>query len=348
MLFIWLACNDEPVIQIEYDDTPYAFRMGDFPEAQLPADNILTVEKVQLGRMLFYETRLSKDNSQSCAGCHRQMDAFNDTTRFSIGVEGLQGTRQAMSVFNMAWHSNNFLWDGRANLLRDQALLPIEDPLEMNETLENVISKLSADQMYKDQFTRAFGDDAIDESRMALALEQFMLSIVSMDSKYDQYLRGEVNLTQSEERGMNLFFTEYNPFFPDDSGADCAHCHAAPTFENDLYMNNGLDSEVEFADLGRFEATNEPSDRGKFKVTSLRNIALTPPYMHDGRFNTLEEVVDHYNTEIKISSTLDPALLATTDTGLLLDDQDKEDLINFMNTLTDWTFINNSEYANPF
>ncbi|MEL7221355.1 MAG: cytochrome-c peroxidase [Bacteroidota bacterium] len=217
----------------KYDDTPYILAYGGLPDPQLPSDNILTEQKVQLGRMLFHETLLSKNGSQACASCHLQTDGFSDPARFSIGVEGLQGKRQAMPIFNMAWHTNAFFWDGRASLLRDQALEPIEDPLEMNETLENVINKLSAEKIYRDQFVRAFDAEEITEEKMALALEQFMLSIVSFNTKYDRYLAGEVELTESEERGRLLFETEYNPFFPDFSGADCAHCHGGKNFEND-------------------------------------------------------------------------------------------------------------------
>jgi len=253
-----------------------------------------------------------------------------------------------MSVFNMAWHSNEFFWDGRALLLRDQALEPIQDPLEMNETLENVIAKLDDSEMYRDQFTRAFGSDEITSEKMGLAMEQFMLSIVSYESKYDRYLAGEVELNESEERGRLLFETEYNPFFPDQSGADCAHCHGGANFENDLYMNNGLDTDATFVDLGREEVTNNPNDRAKFKVTTLRNIALTPPYMHDGRFQTLEEVIDHYNEGIQESSTADITVLNTMETGLFLTDQDKTDLINFLHTLTDENFINKEAYQTPF
>ncbi len=348
-ILLWIACTEDPERPlVEHDTTPYILDIGDFPDPLLPEDNALTIEKVKLGRMLFYEKKLSKGNSQSCAGCHRQEHSFTDTARFSIGVEMLPGKRQAMSVFNMAWHSNQFFWDGRSNLLRDQSLKPIEDPLEMNETLENVIAKLSNEPMYRDQFVRAFGEDDITEQKMALAMEQFMLSIVSKDSKYDQYLRGELELTESEERGRVLFSTEYNPFFPELSGADCAHCHGGFNFENDLYMNNGLDLDGEFTDIGREEVTGNIADRGKFKVPSLRNIELTAPYMHDGRFTSLEEVIDHYDHGIKKSESLDLALLATTDTGLLLTDQDKTDLINFLKTLTDQTLLTNPEYSNPF
>lgn len=342
------ACdkNEDPPVTI--DETPYLLEYGALPAPDLPADNPLTVQGVELGRMLFYETMLSKDGSQACADCHRQPDGFSDTTQFSIGVEGLPGGRQAMPIFNMAWHSNEFFWDGRAHLLRDQSLLPIQDPLEMNETLDNVVAKLSDTKTYRDQFTRAFGSDEITPEKMSLAMEQFMMSIVSYDSKYDRYLAGAVELTESEERGRILYETEYNPFFPDMSGADCAHCHGGANFENDQYMNNGLDTDAEFEDMGREDVTDDPTDRAKFKVPSLRNIAVTPPYMHDGRFQTLEEVIDHYNEGIKESSTADVTVLNTKDTGLFLTDQDKEDLINFLKTLTDDTFLNNEAYKTPF
>ena len=346
-----IACNkgdDEPEVTITIDETPYVLEYGSLPDPDLPADNPLTVQGVQLGRMLFYEKMLSKDLSQSCADCHRQLDGFSDTTRFSIGVEGMPGKRQAMPVFNMAWHSNEFFWDGRAQLLRDQALLPIQDPLEMNETLENVVAKLSAEQTYKDQFIRAFGSDEITSEKIALAMEQFMLSIVSYESKYDRYLAGLEQLTESELRGLELFETEYSPFFPELSGADCVHCHGGANFENDQYMNNGLDTDADFEDFGREDVTEDPNDRAKFKVPSLRNVAVTPPYMHDGRFQTLEEVIDHYNEGIKASSTADQTVLNTMDTGLFLTDQDKQDLINFMKTLTDDTFLNKEEYKTPF
>lgn len=343
-----VACKDPVVIPIAQDTTPYTLSYGPLPEPPLPADNPLTVQGVQLGKMLFYEKMLSLDGSQACASCHRQQDGFSDTARFSIGVERLAGRRQAMPIFNLAWHSNEFFWDGRSNLLREQALKPIQDPLEMNETLENVVAKLTESQDYKDQFSRVFGSDEITSEKMALAMEQFMLSIVSYDSKFDRYKAGLVELSPSEERGRILYEMEYNPFFPLQSGADCAHCHGGSNFENDQYMNNGLDTDANMADLGREEVTGLAEDRGKFKVPSLRNIAVTPPYMHDGRFATLEEVIDHYNEGIQASATADPTVLNTRDTGLLLDEQDKTDLINFLKTLTDDTFLQNQEYASPF
>ncbi|MBR9861613.1 c-type cytochrome [bacterium] len=346
-LFV-VGCKDqESPVEVVYDDTPYSLNIGVFPTPDIAEDNPLTVQGVKLGKMLFYETKLSSDNSMSCASCHRQEHAFTDTAKFSIGVRGLEGKRQAMSVFNMAWNSNEFFWDGRAHLLRDQSLMPIQDELEMDETLESVIAKLSDDQSYRDQFIRAFGTDEITTERISKAMEQFMNSIVSHGSKYDRYLAGTDTLTESEERGRQLFFQEYNPFFPDESGADCAHCHSGDNFSNNEYMNNGLDGNV-VADKGRENVTQDAKDRAKFKVTSLRNIEVTPPYMHDGRFQTLEEVIQHYNDGLVDSETLDPALAMTMDTGLMLDDDDIKDIVAFLKTLTDDELLSNPEYASPF
>ncbi|MFT4565053.1 MAG: cytochrome c peroxidase [Saprospiraceae bacterium] len=351
---ITLSCSDDPIIdppteeEILQDTTMYKLVYGALPAPNLPEDNTMTEQGVELGRMLFYEKLLSKDGTQTCASCHRQEHGFSDSTRFSIGVEGLPGKRQAMSVFNMAWNSNEFFWDGRAHLLRDQAILPIQDELEMNETLENVLTKLNDTKIYRDQFTRVYGDDDITIDKMALAMEQFMLSIVSYDSKFDQWKAGTTELTESEERGRLLFETEYNPFFPEFSGADCAHCHGGANFENDLYMNNGLDEDSNFVDIGREAVSNDPMDRARFKVPTLRNIELTAPYMHDGRFSTLEEVVDHYNEGIHPSSTVDEAILATSETGLFLTEIDKVDLVNFLKTLTDDSFVNDQRYTDPF
>ena len=345
-IFCLISCkdDDETAETIVIDETPFVLEHGALPMPILPTDNALTVQGVQLGRMLFFEKLMSKDGTQACADCHRQPDGFSDSTRFSIGVEGLPGKRQAMPIFNMAYHSNEFFWDGRAKLLREQSLKPIQDPLEMNETLENVIAKLSNETMYRDQFTRAFGSAEITAEKMSLAMEQFMLSIVSYDSKYDQWLAGTATLTESEERGRLLFQTEYNPFFPEDSGADCEHCHGGANFENDQYINNGLDTDADFLDMGRENVTGNAADRAKFKVPSLHNIAVTAPYMHDGRFQTLAQVIDHYNEGIKESSSIDPAILNTKNTGLLLSAEDKVDLVNFLKTLTDETFLTNETY----
>ncbi len=350
LAFAFFACGEKDPVEIPatYDPTPYTLSLGTFPEPDLPADNKLTQAGVQLGRMLFYERKLSKDGSQACADCHKQADAFSDIRRFSIGVEKLLGNRQAMPVMNLAWHQNGLFWDGRAPHVRDQSLGPIQNPVEMNETLPSVVAKLQADKRYTDQFIRAFGDENVTSLRMSLAMEQFMFTMVSNNARYDQYQRGEVTLSDAEERGRKLFFSEFDPF-GSERGTECFHCHATFNFTNDQFMNNGLDSDASMTDEGRKVVTNDPTDRGKFKVPSLRNIALTAPYMHDGRFATLEEVIDHYNTGVKASSTVDELLQYNIQPGgLQMTAQDKTDLIAFLKTLTDETFRTNPAYKSPF
>lgn len=345
----FFACNPDPVDEpAVYDPTPVTVNLRDFPDPEFPTDNKPTVAGVQLGRMLFYEKLLSKDGSQSCADCHRQPDAFSDTLQFSIGVEKMNGKRQAMPVMNLAWHKNGMFWDGRAPLVRDQALKPIQDPLEMNETLANVVSKLSAEKKYTDQFIRAFGDAAVTEERIGKAIEQFEFTMISNNSKYDKWKRGETTLTESEERGRVLFFSEYDPFGTE-KGAECFHCHAGFNFTNDEYMNNGLDGDVDQKDEGRMKVTNDQTDKAKFKTPSLRNIARTAPFMHDGRFKTLEEVIGHYDTGVKNSGTVDFLLQYNLQPGgLALTTQDKSDLVAFLKTLTDTDFLTNSAFTSPF
>ena len=345
---ILTSCGPDEEPQVEYDATQYAFDFGHFPNPNLPPDNLPTNAGVQLGRMLFYEKALLNDGSIACADCHQQKDVFSDIRQFSLGVGDLEGKRQAMPVFNLAWHKNGMFWDGRSPLVRDQALKPIQDPLEMNETLENVVAKLSAMKAYRDQFIRAFGDDTITSERIGLAIEQFEFIMISNNSKFDQFQKGEAMLTESEERGRILFFQELDPFL-NQKGGECFHCHGGFNFTNDLYMNNGLDTDAGFTDLGRFAVTNDPLDKARFKVPSLRNVALTPPYMHDGRFETLEEVIEHYATGVNTSSTLDELMFHNIEPGgLQLTEQDKADLVAFLKALTDETFLNDARFSSPF
>ncbi len=343
------ACeSDDNDITVVYDPTLYAMDYGQFPDPNLSEDNIPTNAGVQLGRMLFYETALSKDGSMSCATCHIQQDMFSDIRQFSIGVEGLPGGRQAMAVFNLAWHKKGMFWDGRSPLVRDQALKPIQDPLEMNETLENAVMKLQNMKQYRDQFIRAFGDDTISSERISLAIEQFELTMISNQSKFDMVQLGQATFTASEERGRILFFQEFDPFIPQ-KGGECFHCHGGFNFTNDQFMNNGLDADADFTDMGRYVVTENANDRAKFKVPSLRNIELTPPYMHDGRFETLEEVIDHYNTGVKNSTTMDGLLFRNIEPGgLQFTPQDKADLVAFLKTLTDVDFMTDPRFSSPF
>jgi len=337
-----LGCNedgsesDSPIVN--YDPTPYELDYGYFPEPWLPPDNPLTKQGVHLGKMLFYEPMLSKNNIQTCASCHNQNNYFSDTAQFSTGVNGDLGLRHSMPIFNMAYHTHGFFWDGRADLLRHQVVFPIQDSLEMDESIENVLAKLSAASTYRNQFKRAFNTETITEEYLALALEQFMLSISSYESKYDRVQMGLETFTESEERGQEIY-----------SGpANCDQCHVGVNFENHGFENNGLDAEDEMLDFGRELATGDPNDRGKFKVPSLRNVALTAPYMHDGRFQSLEEVVEFYNSGVVHSPTINPFFFNNAEGGLELSEQDKEDLVNFMKTLTDESFPDKEEYHSPF
>ena len=305
-----------------------------FPQVKLPADNPLTQEGVALGRELFHDTRLSVNQTQSCASCHDQAHAFADARRFSLGAQQQAGKRNAMPLFNLAWQQA-FFWDGRAATLREQVLMPIQDAHEMNETLPLVIAKLSADPECVKAFDQAFGSKEITTERVAKALEQYLLTLVSQESRFDRAARQVAELTESEKRGLRLFVTEFDPK-RGLRGADCFHCHGGTLFMSQPFANNGL--ALGDDDLGRMGVTHDAADRGKFKTPSLRNIARTAPYMHDGRFATLEEVVEHYSSGVHPSATLDPNLAKHPAEGMQLTKQEKADLTAFLKTLTDETF----------
>ena len=316
--------------------TPYRFTFSKFfPQPALPLDNPLTDEGVDLGRRLFHETQLSGNNRQSCASCHQATNGFTDAKKFSLGAEGQVGTRNSMPLFNLAWKTA-FFWDGRAPSLREQVLEPIENPIEMHETLTNVVSKLRARPDYQKDFARAFGSPDLTADRIARALEQFLLTQVSSHSKFDRSLTGEVELSAEEKRGFELFHTEYDPR-REQFGADCFHCHGGALFQSQGFANNGFDAS--FSDLGRFLVTKKDGDKGRFSVPSLRNVARTAPYMHDGRFATLEEVIGHYSTGVKRSATLDPNLAKHPDGGVPLSAEDRRALVAFLKTLTDERFV---------
>jgi cytochrome c peroxidase len=291
---------------------------------------------------LFHDAKLSRNNSQSCASCHDQSKAFTDGQRYSLGESGQTGRRNAMPLVNLAW-AKEFFWDGRAKSLREQVLMPIQDKHEMNETLERVAEKLKADRDYATQFKAAFGTTDISSERIALAMEQFLLTLVSQESKFDRAARKLTTLTPQEQRGLQLFVTEHDPA-RGLRGADCFHCHGGNLFSNHQFMNNGLAELV--GDLGRLEVTKSEADRSKFKVPSLRNVALTAPYMHDGRFATLEEVIEHYNGPMHRSRTLDPNLAKHPEAGLGLSAEDKAALVAFLKTLTDEQFVSPISAAN--
>lgn len=344
------------------DPTPYVFSTpAGFPPPNLPSDNPLTVEGIELGRRLFYDPILSADSSISCGNCHAPNAAFADTSRFSKGIRGQFGYRQSMPLFNLAW-VNEFFWDGRASNLRKQIHFPIEDPIEMGERVGNVVQKLNQQQRYRKMFKKAFKASEVTDSLLFKSIEQFLLTMVSSDSKFDQWRRGEVQLSQQELYGLQIFEKEiYNTTVTDVRlippppgtlvGADCFHCHGNrnnPFFSNNFgYQNNGLD--ITPSDSGRMLVTKDPSDYGKFKIPTLRNWGFTFPYMHDGRFQTIDQVLDHYEKPNPLSPNLDPGSIGKSATyGLRLRIYERTALKAFLNTLNDTAFTTNQRYQSPF
>ena len=312
--------------------TPYAFQMSaTFPIPDLPRDNPLLTGRVELGQKLFFDTRLSVNGRQSCSTCHQPQAGFSESKRVSMGAEDQSGTRNAMTLVNLAW-KKSFFWDGRAASLREQVLQPIQNPIEMHETLTNVVAKLTRAEGYAALFTKAFGTPEVTAEKVALALENYLLTLTSFNAKFDRVLRGEETFSAEEQRGFELFSTEYDPR-RGQYGADCFHCHGGPLFQSQGFANNGLDDH--FADLGRGKISGKAADNGKFAVPSLRNVAVTGPYMHDGRFKTLAEAVAHYVNGVKRSATLDPNLAKHPDGGVPLSPADQGALVAFLATLTD-------------
>ena len=294
------------------DFTPFPIKTSRrFPAPFLPRDNPLIEERVSLGRSLFHDPRLSRDGSVPCATCHQQAKAFTDGLPFSKGIDDQLGDRNSMPLFNLAWKSS-FFWDGRAKSLREQVLQPIEDHREMAADLKTVVAKL--EKSSRSEFEKAFGPGPVTEEKIALALESFLLTLTSYDSKFDRALSDKAKLTEKEQRGMKLFFTEYEPR-SGQFGADCFHCHGGANFSDHQLHDNGLG--------------------GLFNTPSLRNLSYTAPYMHDGRFKTLEEVVAHYSGPISQTETLDPNLAKHPRAGLQLTKEDQAALTAFLKTLND-------------
>lgn len=292
-------------------------------------NNPLTYNKFILGKNLFYEKGLSSDSTISCATCHEQNHAFGPhNTAFSQGVNGQLGTRNAPAMFNLIW-SPTFMWDGGINHIETMPLAPITNPVEMNETMANVVNKLQQSPYYQNLFQQAFGTTEVTDQKLFRALACFMGMLVSDQSKYDQVKKGNATFTADESAGYQLFLNK------------CSSCHTEPLFTDYSYRNNGLDSV--FTDIGRGLITQNNADNGKFKVPSLRNIEFTYPYMHDGRFYTLNQVLDHYRQGVKQSVSLDPILT----TGIPLTNLEKIQLIAFLKTLSDYKLISNTQFYEP-
>lgn len=322
-----IGCQKE---SIEADNNLYVLKRPDyFPEITYPMEgNPITKQGFELGKKLFNDPLLSLDNTIACSNCHVKAVAFTDPQHNpSVGIFEREGSRNAPMIANMAFQSE-FLWDGGITHLDFVPIFAIENQKEMAETASGVVSKLNASSTYQQLFKQAFPlMDTITAPYMLKALSQYMLLLVSDQSKYDHYLRGEKTLEVEEAAGLSVFKNK------------CSGCHSGELFTNYAFLNNGLDTD--FTDIGRSLISAREEDIGKFKVPSLRNIMLTAPYMHDGRFKTINQVLDHYRFHVKDSPTLDNRLKTNGLPGISLTDLEVSNLISFLNTLTDRKFTSN-------
>lgn len=319
--FICLAtsCTKEkapaPVI---YDPTPFEFVIPKgFPSLRIPDDNPATIEGIALGRMLYYDPIIDKTNERACGLCHVQISSFSSDTN-------------SLPHINLAW-MNAFLWNGKVEGVLEDIML-----FEVEHFFQTDVGKLNANNTYAEAFKKAFNVAVISSREVAYALAQYVRSLASTNSKYDRFLRGEVSLTAEEEMGRTLFFSEEG---------DCFHCHGTILLTDNSFHNNGLD---ESPALGRMEITGQGKDLGKFKTPTLRNVEFTAPYMHDGRFASLEEVIDFYSEGVKWSPTVDPLMKQVQHGGVRLTEEEKSQLLAFLKTFSDTSFIHNPDFSDPF
>ncbi len=318
-------------IGIDADDVQLNIPNG-FPKPLYNfSNNKLSPEVFALGRQLFYDPILSKDNTISCATCHQGFAAFAHIDHaLSHGIDGKIGTRNVPALQNLIW-KDTYMWDGSIRSLEKQPINPITNPIEMNETMEHVVQKLQNSQFYKIMFKKAFNDSFANTSSLLKALAQFNGLMISANSKYDQFVTGKTTFSDAEKNGLNLF------------KANCSNCHKEPLFTDNSYRNNGMLPDTNLNDLGRYKVTSTLTDKYKFKVPSLRNVAMTFPYMHDGRFSRLREVLDHYTSPQKFTSNTDVSLFKIAK----LSENEKKDIIAFLLTLTDANFLKDKRFLDP-
>ena len=360
----WIACKDndddnmppvdEPetdLLVIPYNPIPVTLELHDsLPQMNIPIDNPLTEAGIELGRFLFFDPILSVDSTKSCNSCHLLSGGLTDNMAVSEGVNGALGRRSSMTLFNIGFANNGLFWDGRRQTLEEQALDPVTDHNELADDWDNVEKKLRRSTFYPQMFRKAFGIEKRSEITRELtvkAIASFERTLILFGgSLFDRvkYL-SEPGLSLSDEAvdGFNMYSDEVSDNLPD---IECEHCHTRPLFTSDNYRNNGLDAADDlndFEDLGRGEFTGNPIDNGKFRAPTLRNIALTAPYMHDGRFQTLREVVEHYNSgghpSINKNNLIQP---------LGLTEQQIDAVVAYLHTLTDTTYLTNPAFQNPF
>jgi cytochrome c peroxidase len=338
-IFLHACQTDEKELKAEYLDlpsTPYAYGVND-------NDHVPT-----LGRVLFYDRQLSLNNSVSCSSCHKQSAGFSDNVAFSVGFEDKKTTRNSMPIQNLnsfdGFFQQSLFWDGREHFLPRMVLLPIVNHVEMGITdLDGLEKKLSNIPYYRELFANAYGSEEITQEKIAQALSVFLTSITTRNTRFDRANRGELQLSASESLGKQLFITKY----------DCNSCHRVEDPNGYItagtFANIGLDPV--YSDDGLENFTRQASDVGKFKIPSLRNVTLTGPYMHDGRFSTLDDVIDHYSETIAAHPNLD-VRLRDKNTGapvaFHISDQEKNAIISFLNALTDMSVVSDQKFSNPF
>ncbi|WP_299250231.1 cytochrome c peroxidase [uncultured Lacinutrix sp.] len=342
LLIISISACSKDEIEV-YEPTPMPlsipqiFSQNIIPPV-IPNNNPQTVQGVALGKKLFFDKKLSGNETMACASCHSPQNAFTDITPTSVGIDGTFGSRNSMPLFNLAWnYGERFAWDGKELSIERQALEPVQNPIEMHSEWDDVVNKLQSDPEYPELFRLAFKTTTITKELTTKAIAQFERTLISANSKFDRYSLGQATLTAQEENGLNVFL--------DETKGDCFHCHGNPNnplWTDNIFHNNGLDSS--FTDLGLGGVTGDTNDNGKFKSPSLRNLAYTAPYMHDGRFNTIDEVIEFYSTGLQTSSTVDPLMKKVTQGGVNLSAQDKADLKAFLLTLSDPSFLTNPDF----
>lgn len=352
IVILAISCRKDPLLN-SGETTPYVIEYPDqigkyISPMPIPADNPMTVEGVELGRKLFFEELLSGDNTISCASCHDPSMAFSDTGAFSIGIDGVAGERNAMPLINLGW-MNHLFWDGRKDNMEIQAYAPVVDPIEMHENWTNAVSELQAHPEYPGLFETAFGSSLIDSVMVVKALAQFQRTLISGNAPIDKYFAANRAIGSS---GWSIEdeLAAYQGFvlFINEEKGDCFHCHGDhfnPLWTDNLFHNNGLDAVI--TDKGLGKVTGNPSDDGKFKTPTLRNLVWTAPYMHDGRFKTLDEVIDHYSEGLEHSPTIDPLMKHVDEGGTQLSTEEKYYLKMFLISLSDSSFVTNPNFTDP-
>jgi cytochrome c peroxidase len=350
-LIIFYSCNHKDEVDLTplYKPTPYEINVPPgFPtNLNIPDDNQMTVEGIELGRYLFYDTRLagraSENKLMSCSSCHIQEHSFiiGLPRPHPFGLDGTPTHHAMLPLINLVWNPGNFGWNGSVTSIEKDVLAVITDPSEFGSSIEAVEKAIGEIPGYSELFRKAFGTTDVTADRIAKAIAQFVRTLISSDSRFDKYLRGEVQLTNSELNGFVLFTTE--------EGADCFHCHGSsgnPLFTTHLFYNNGKDTVFDDP-YDRFSITGDMMQKGAYKASTLRNIEFTAPYMHDGRFNTLDEVINFYSHELLWSPYIDPLMHHISTGGTQLTPTEKENLKAFLLTLSDTTFIHNPQFGPP-